>query len=211
MPEQRRDDDEEDRLDPARRDQRAEPGLGDRRAAVARPSARAIEELGRPRYQVMRFQTIAPSRRAEDHGAGRPPRASISPLPIVLATAVPTTNAATKLKTAAQTTATPGREHAGRDHRGDRVGAVVEAVDEIEDQRDQRRSPGRTHVVRHAQRVLDGDGLEHVAGVLDVVQRLLQVVVDLLPLDHRSARPAGPRTAGPATRGTARRPPPRAA
>ena len=33
---------------------------------------------------------------------------SISPLPIVLATAVPTTNAAMKLKNAAQKTATPG-------------------------------------------------------------------------------------------------------
>ena len=33
---------------------------------------------------------------------------SIRPLPIVLATAVPTTNAATKLKNAAQNTATPG-------------------------------------------------------------------------------------------------------
>ena len=33
---------------------------------------------------------------------------SIRPLPIVLATAVPTTKAATKLKNAAQTTATPG-------------------------------------------------------------------------------------------------------
>jgi len=33
---------------------------------------------------------------------------SISPFPTVLATAVPTTNAAMKLKNAAQTTATPG-------------------------------------------------------------------------------------------------------
>ena len=33
---------------------------------------------------------------------------SINPLPIVLATAVPTTNAAMKLKNAAQNTATPG-------------------------------------------------------------------------------------------------------
>ena len=32
----------------------------------------------------------------------------MSPLPIVLATAVPTTNAAAKLNTAAHTTATPG-------------------------------------------------------------------------------------------------------
>ena len=41
--------------------QRAEARLGDRGAAVARPAARDDEEVGRPRYQVIRFQTIAPS------------------------------------------------------------------------------------------------------------------------------------------------------
>ena len=55
---------------------------------------------------------------------------------MVLATAVPTTNAATKLKNAAQNTATPGREDPGGDDGRDGVGAVVEAVDEVEEQRD---------------------------------------------------------------------------
>ena len=71
------------------------------------PSSAWLDDVGRPRYQVMRSQTIAPSRPAritlESTTEG-----SISPLLIVLATAVPTTNAATKLKNAAQTTATPG-------------------------------------------------------------------------------------------------------
>ena len=60
-----------------------------------------------PKYQVIRFQAIAPS---------RPPSTtselttvmSIRPEPIVLATAVPKTKAATKLKNAAQKTAAKG-------------------------------------------------------------------------------------------------------
>src|SRR5919205_141391 len=68
----------------------------------------ACDELvGRPKYHVMRSQTIAPV---------SPPKmtakvttlTSIMPEPTVLATAVPKVNAATKLKNAAQTTALPG-------------------------------------------------------------------------------------------------------
>src|SRR5262249_1229986 len=77
-------------------------------AAPAYPPIRACDELvGRPKYHVMRSQTIAPV---------RPPKitakvtrlTSIMPEPTVLATAVPKVNAATKLKNAAQTTALPG-------------------------------------------------------------------------------------------------------
>ena len=58
-------------------------------------------------------------------------------LPMVLATLVWNTKKATKLKKAAQMTAIRGRQHPGRDHGGDRVGGVVEAVDEVEHQRQQ--------------------------------------------------------------------------
>ena len=77
-------------------------------AAPARPPSSAWEEeLGSPPHQVTRSHTIAPI---------SPPRmtlgsttsTTISPLPMVLATAVPTMNAAMKLKKAAQNTATPG-------------------------------------------------------------------------------------------------------
>ena|SRR5437773_11560761 len=65
------------------------------------------EEEGIPKYHVRTFHTIAPR---------RPPRTtselttetSISPFPIVFATAVPKENAATKLKKAAQKTAWNG-------------------------------------------------------------------------------------------------------
>ena len=62
---------------------------------------------------------------------------STIPLPIVWATPVPNTNAATKLKNAAQTTALPGRQHARRHDRRDRIGGVVKAVDVVEDERDE--------------------------------------------------------------------------
>src|SRR5262249_12403173 len=77
-------------------------------AAPAYPPTSACDELvGRPKYQVMRSQMIAPA---------RPPKItekvtmlmSIMPAPTVRATAVPNVNAATKLKNAAQMTALPG-------------------------------------------------------------------------------------------------------
>ena len=77
-------------------------------AAPPRPPMSAwLDELGRPTYQVMRFQQIAPIS-ALRMRLGSTTDGSISPLPMVLATAVPTTKAASTLNTAAQTTATPG-------------------------------------------------------------------------------------------------------
>src|ERR1051325_8146871 len=68
----------------------------------------ACEELvGRPRYQVMRSQMIAPIRPPK-MTAKLTAESSIIPLPIVFATAVPNVNAATKLKNGAKATACPG-------------------------------------------------------------------------------------------------------
>ena len=75
---------------------------------------------------------------------------SIIPAPTVFATAVPKVKAATKLKNAAQTTALPGRQHAGGDDRGDRVGRVVEAVDVVEDERRQDQRDDRREQHRRA-------------------------------------------------------------
>src|SRR5207245_1165186 len=69
---------------------------------------RACDELvGRPEYQVIKSQTIAPTRPA-NITANVTTWMSIMPEPTVLATAVPNVNAATKLKKAAQMTALPG-------------------------------------------------------------------------------------------------------
>src|SRR5688572_6171589 len=77
-------------------------------AAPAYPPSRAWDdELGSPRYHVTRSQMIAPSSPARIT-SGSTMLISIKPLPMVLATAVPTAKAATKLKKAAQNTAFPG-------------------------------------------------------------------------------------------------------
>jgi len=77
-------------------------------AAPPNPPIRACEEeLGSPKYHVIRFQTIAPIN-APRTTLGSTTDGSMSPLPIVFATAVPTVNAAMKLKNAAHMTATAG-------------------------------------------------------------------------------------------------------
>ena len=55
---------------------------------------------------------------------------------MVAATPVPSRYAARKLKMAAQTTATPGRQHPGGNDGRDGVGGVVKTVDVIENQRE---------------------------------------------------------------------------
>src|SRR5690242_283905 len=68
----------------------------------------ACEELeGSPQYQVITFQTIAPTSAASTT-LGVTTLVSIIPDPIVFATAVPTVKAAAKLKNAAQATAASG-------------------------------------------------------------------------------------------------------
>ena len=77
-------------------------------AAPAYPPIRAWEdEDGSPKYQVIRFQKIAP-RRPPSTTSEFTTVMSISPDPIVFATAVPKKKAAAKLKKAAQKTATKG-------------------------------------------------------------------------------------------------------
>ncbi len=63
--------------------------------------------MGKPAYHVIKSQTMAPNSPAK-----MTPKVTVwmstMPLPMVLATAVPNPNAATKLKNAAQSTAFPG-------------------------------------------------------------------------------------------------------
>src|SRR3989441_2213994 len=77
-------------------------------AAPAKPPISAWEELvGRPQYQVIRYQAMAPSSPARITQWATM-LASTTPLPTVLATFTPKPNAATKVKNAAQTTAWSG-------------------------------------------------------------------------------------------------------
>src|SRR5437762_14225894 len=82
-------------------------------AAPAYPPISACEELvGNPKYHVIRSHTIAPMRPPKIT-AGVTAEMSIIPLPIVFATAVPTVNASSQLKTAAQVTACSGEQPRG--------------------------------------------------------------------------------------------------
>src|SRR3954469_4376582 len=84
----------------------AKPALAT--AAPAYPPINACDELvGRPKYQVIRSHTIAPTNPAK-MTLKVTMWMSTSPDPTVLATAVPKAKAATKLKNAAQMTALPG-------------------------------------------------------------------------------------------------------
>ena len=74
---------------------------------------------------------------------------STRPEPTVLATAVPKVKAAMKLKKAAQMTALPGRQHAGRHHGRDRVRGVVKAVDVVEDERNDNEPDDREEIGIH--------------------------------------------------------------
>src|SRR5258708_35922405 len=95
---------------------------GNRAGAPAAPGKPAIkaweEDVGRPRNHVARSHTIAPSS-PHKTTVGSTIDTSMSPPPIVLATAVPRPNAATKLKNAAQSTASPGANT-----RGETTGAM---------------------------------------------------------------------------------------
>ena len=103
-------------------------------AAPAYPPMSACDELvGRPRYQVMRSQTMAPTS-PEKMTASVTELMSIMPAPTVFATAVPNPNAATKLKKAAQIDRLSWREHPRRDHRRNGIRGVVESVDVVEDE-----------------------------------------------------------------------------
>ena len=97
------------------------------------PISAWLELDGSPRYQVIRFQVIAPTRPASTTSsvivAG-----STMPLAIVAATLIET-NAPAKLSTAAMRDRRPRRERPRRDARRDRVRGVVEAVREVEEER----------------------------------------------------------------------------
>src|SRR6185295_10418527 len=131
----------------------------------------------------MRFQAIAPSRPATITSWVTTER-SIIPLPMVFATPVPRTNAATKLKNAAQATALWGERT--------RVETTV-AMEFAASWKPFRKSNVRaTRMTRTTMAVaavkgapsgvLDEDVADDVGVVLALVAGVLQPVVDLLPL-----------------------------
>ena len=105
-------------------------------APISPPTSACDDDEGRPRRHVSRFHPIAPISAASSTCAlTNPGVVLISPPPTVCATFVDE-NAPTKFITAAISDRLAGAERAGRDRRGDGVGGVVEAVREVERERD---------------------------------------------------------------------------
>ena len=100
-----------------------------------RPPINACDELdGSPNHQVMRFQTIAPMTAASTVVSVASP-VSMIPSPTVLATAV-VTNAPARLAIDGDQHRHARRQRARGDRRGNGVRRVVEAVREVEAERD---------------------------------------------------------------------------
>lgn len=97
------------------------------------PTSACEDDEGMPKYQVNRFQRIAPSRAESTTPCVTAP-GSTSPLPIVAATAVPV-SAPRKLRTAEIEDSRAQGQDAGAHDGSHGVGRVVEAVDVVERQR----------------------------------------------------------------------------
>ena len=89
-----------------------------------------------PKYQVMRFQTIAPSRPARTTSR-RDDREVDHPLADGLRDVGAEHEGGDEVEERRPDDGLLRREDARRDDGGDRVGGVVEAVEEVEDQRDE--------------------------------------------------------------------------
>src|SRR3954454_15209688 len=152
-------------------------------AAPAIPPTNACDELvGSPRKKVMRFQPIAPTSPANTT-ASVIDAGSTTPVAMVVATFVPNTRNAAKLKNAAHATAKRGEST--------RVDTTV-AIELAASWKPLTKSKPsatattttRARVCTRKLGVLQDDALDDVGDVLDVVHGLLDRFDDVLPLQH---------------------------
>ena len=150
---------------------------------------------GMPKYQVIRFQLIAPIS-APKITRGSTIAASTMPRPTVSATCRPKNRNAMKLKKAAQATA-----YCGRSTRVETMVAMELAAScrplrksnasATSDQRHQQREcEPDIHRVRASPdlHVLDDDAVHHVGDVVEAVDHLLQMIVDLVADEEGQSR-----------------------
>src|SRR4051812_35651499 len=153
-------------------------------AAPTRPPNSACEEdEGRPKYQVIRFQKIAPTSAAKRMAIPvEPLGVSIRPSLTVLATPEPR-NAPARFMTAAIASAARGVS-ARVDT--DVAMAFAESWKPFVYVKKSATAmvTTRTRVSMEGSGLLDGDGLHRVRHVLERVRRLLQHIHDLLELQH---------------------------
>src|SRR6266849_6271027 len=152
------------------------------------------EEVGRPHHQVSKSHTIAPAKPAmTTYWVTSSSR--IIPLPMVLATAVPRRNAATKLKKAAQITASLGDKT-----RVDTTVAMLLAASWNPFKKSKARATARVTINsspeftgghpllewwcrnRRRSSALQGNCFEHIGDVFCLVRRSFQYFVQLLHL-----------------------------
>src|SRR5438552_3973623 len=165
-------------------DQTSTPGPALVTPAPAKAPISACEELvGRPQRQVIQSHVKAAARPAKI--SGRSITSGFTTLfPMVVATATPKPKAATKLKKAAHATAARGVST-----RVDTIVAIEFAASWKPFMKSKARATRirRTRTSIRPQRersgVFEGHALDHVGDVLTAVDRVLEVVVDLLPLD----------------------------
>src|SRR5882757_818450 len=146
-----------------------------------RPPISACElEDGIPSPQVIRFQTMAPTRAAKITRASMI-EGSMIPVPMVCATCSPNTLKATKLKNAAQNTA-----YCGRSTRVETM-VAIELAASCSPLRKSNNSAtaikpirtGRPRVVSTVLNLLDHDRIDLVGDVIEAVGDLFKVLVDL--------------------------------
>ena len=106
-------------------------------AAPTRPPISAWEDDdGRPKYQVMRFQAMAPSSPAITITSPCVARCRGSIVSETVVRDLLAEEGADEVHDGGQRQRDPRRQRAGRDRRGDGVGGVVEAVGVVEDEGD---------------------------------------------------------------------------
>src|SRR5712691_4040582 len=166
--------------------------------APTSPPIRACELLdGMPSAQVMMFQAMAPAS-APSTTCGSTMSAETMPVPTVCATCAPKMRKATKLKKAAHTTACCGRKT-----RVDTM-VAIEFAASCNPLRKSNASATMINAIRAGRAsvtafmsgldVLDHDAADLVAGVVEAVDDLLEMIVDLHSDEerHRVGRLVGP-------------------
>src|SRR5579884_568438 len=146
-------------------------------APIRPPIKACVELLGRPPYQVMRFQAMPPTSAARIMRSVTWPGGAM-PVPMVAAT-LRVTKAPTKFITAERSTAA----------RGERAWVETEvamalAVSWKPLVKSKKRAMAITTTTRAVSGILDGHTLEDVGDILGAIDRLLEQREDVLPLDE---------------------------
>src|SRR5919106_3783174 len=163
------------------------PGPALATPAPAKPPISACdEEVGSPSHRVRKFQAMAPTSPAKITASLTTAESTI--WPTVLATWVWKTRKATKLNSAAQTTATRGAST-----RVETTVAIELAASwkPLEKSNTSASTTMATTVTRARSGILDDDGLHRVGDVFEAVERLLELLDDVLPDEHVAGRVLG--------------------